>query len=80
MSESQTIATGLGAVPLTVRRFTIEELSEITGYTVAGLRNMHRQDKGPLMYRMGKRLYCDEPDLLAWSSAQKAATARGTGA
>ncbi|WP_430332711.1 hypothetical protein [Rhodococcus sp. ACT016] len=70
----------IGAIPLTVRRFNIEELSAITGYTVASLRNLHRQGKGPLMYRMGKRLYCDEPDLLAWSIKQKADTGKGIGA
>jgi len=79
MSESTNSATGFAA-PLTVRRFTIDELSEITGVSISSLRNFHRQGKGPLMYRMGKRLYCDEPDLLAWSAAQKAATAKGIGA
>ncbi|MGF7124301.1 hypothetical protein [Rhodococcus sp. BE178] len=70
----------IGVIPLTVRRFTLEELSAITGLTVPSLRNLHRQGKGPLMYRMGKRLYCDEPDLLAWSIKQKAETGKGIGA
>ncbi|UDF18764.1 helix-turn-helix transcriptional regulator [Rhodococcus qingshengii] len=80
MTEPVTIPANLGVIPLTVRRFVIEEVSQITGFTIPSLRNLHRQGKGPLMYRMGKRLYCDEPDLLAWSAQQKAATAKGIGA
>ena len=72
-----TIPNELGAVPLTARRFTIEEVSSITGISVGHLRNLRRQDKGPLMYRLGKLLWCDEPDLIAWSTEQKAMTAKG---
>ncbi|MFZ2175210.1 MAG: hypothetical protein WAW17_14505 [Rhodococcus sp. (in: high G+C Gram-positive bacteria)] len=63
--------------PLQVRRFTLKEVSEITGYTEGGLRQMRFHNRGPKFYRWAGRLVCDEPDLVAWSAAQKARTAIG---
>ncbi|RDH13399.1 hypothetical protein [Tsukamurella pulmonis] len=62
---------------LTVNRFNLEEVASIIGTTPHGLREMHKHGRGPVMYILGKRLVCDEPDLVAWVEAQKAKSARG---
>lgn len=62
---------------IAVRRFTIEEVGEIVGTTPAAIREMHKVGRGPVMYRLGRRLVCDEPDLVDWVERQKARTARG---
>ena len=60
-----------------VRRFTLDEVASIIGSTPAGVREMHKYGRGPVMYVLGKRLVCDEPDLVAWVDRQKAKSARG---
>ncbi|UAK39370.1 hypothetical protein K8O93_06735 [Gordonia bronchialis] len=60
-----------------VRRFNIEEVAGIIGTSPSAVREMHKYGRGPVMYLLGKRLVCDEADLVAWVDRQKAKTARG---
>ncbi|WP_141751445.1 hypothetical protein [Rhodococcus sp. 1139] len=62
---------------LTVNRYTVAEVSKITGYAEGGLRQMRFNGRGPKFYRWAGKLVCDEPDLVAWCAAQKARTAIG---
>lgn len=60
-----------------VRRFDLKQVAEITGLTVSALETMRHEGRGPETYKLGNKVVCEEPALVAWIEEQKAATVRG---
>ena len=60
-----------------MEQLSTAELSAYIGTPVATLRWWRHEGRGPVSYRLGRRVLYSRADVDAWVAAQKLATARG---
>ena len=56
------------------KHFNEHEAASLTGLSVKTLRRYRHEMRGPVFYKLGRRVLYAEPDLVAWIEARRVQT------